>query len=406
MHGDHHFPSSVPAGHPKPRSEEAAVPAPRPLRRLATVGAALLLAAGLLLGLAPSPAAAVVTPLHGYRATVDGVTSWYGSYGMAGLGTAWCIDHGIRAPDPAFAYRAADLSAVPTTTRTAMAWVLGRYAFGTDRVRHAAVMLTLHDLMGALYPSGRLDVDRLTVSRLAGFGGREASVLVEARRLKAEGMRHAHLRGPLTMRVRVGAVDGRGALPIAVSVVDSAGRAVVGLPVALEIGAGGSLAAPTVTTGADGTARTFARPVRLPLTVRASALAPRPGLDAWAPTTRPAQRVARPSVAALHASASREAPPSTTTTLPPTTTTTSTTTTSTIPPATTTTVGAATTTSTLGVPAVATPTTSTSTPPETVLSAPPSVPTLPRTGGDAVALAALGLGLVLLGAAAVELRRE
>ena len=71
-----------------------------------------MLAASLLLGLAPTPAGAVVTPLHGYRATVDGFTSWYGSYGMAGLGTAWCIDHGIRAPDPAFAYRAADLSAV------------------------------------------------------------------------------------------------------------------------------------------------------------------------------------------------------------------------------------------------------------------------------------------------------
>ena len=101
------------------------MPAPRPIRRLATAGAALVLAASLLLGLAPSPAAAVVTPLHGYRATVDGFTSWYGSYGMAGLGTAWCIDHGIRAPDPAFAYRAADLSAVSTRTRTAMAWVLG-----------------------------------------------------------------------------------------------------------------------------------------------------------------------------------------------------------------------------------------------------------------------------------------
>ena len=77
-------------------------------------------------------------------------------------------------------------------------------------------MLALHDLMGASYPSGRLDVDRLPVTRLAGFGGAEARVLAEARRLKADGFRHAHLRGPLALTVRVGPLDARPVAPIVV----------------------------------------------------------------------------------------------------------------------------------------------------------------------------------------------
>ena len=84
--------------------------------------------------------------------------------------------------------------------------------------------------------------------------------------------------------------------------------------------------------------------------------------------------------------------PTTTTTLAPTTTVTPTTTT--LAP-------------TTSVPTVAAPTTSTSTStPETVLNAPPTVPALPRTGVDVVAVAMLGFGLVLLGAAALELRRQ
>ena len=224
-------------------------------------------------------------------------------------------------------------------------------------------------------------------------------MLAQARRLKADGVRHAHLRGPLALPSASAPSTPDGAAPIAVTVVDGAGRAVAGLPVSLEASAGSTLAQRTVTTGADGTARTFARPVRLPLTVRASALAPRLGLDAWAPTTRPAQRVARPSVAALRRQrllAARHRPPPRPRFRPP------------RPrhdpahdhdhradrpprrhsrrrrP----------------FPRVAAPTTSTSTsPPETVLNAPPTVPALPRTGVDVVALAMLGAGLLLLGAA-------
>jgi LPXTG-motif cell wall-anchored protein len=392
------------------------VPAPRPAQRLAVAGLTLVLAAIALLALPAQRASAVVTPRYGYRATVDGFTSWYGSYGMAGLGTAWCIDHGIHAPDPAFAYRAADLTTIPPRTRTAMAWVLGRYATGTDRVRHAAVMLVLHDLMGATYPSGRLDVDRLAISRLAGFGGREADVLAQARALKRDGLQHAHLRGAVLLRVRVGTPDARGAAPVTVGLTDAAGQPIAGIPVALAASAGTTLVAPSLVTDATGTARTIARPVRLPLTVRANAVVPRLDLDAWAPTTRRAQRVARPAVDAVAASTSLAAPPttappttttsttstSTTTTLAPTTTTTATTpasTTATTIPSTTTTFLAPTTTA---APTTTVPTTV----PVTVLNSPPSVPTLPRTGVDTVGATLLAIGLLLLGAAALELRRE
>ena len=129
------------------------MPAPRPAQRLAVAGLTLVLAAIALLGLPAPRASAVVSPRYGYRATVDGFTSWYGSYGMAGLGTAWCIDHGIHAPDPAFAYREADLTTIPPRTRTAMAWVLGRYATGTDRVRHAGLPRAVRTLV-ELRPAG------------------------------------------------------------------------------------------------------------------------------------------------------------------------------------------------------------------------------------------------------------
>ena len=377
---------------------------PGPIRRRAAAGAGLVVLAAALLLASPRPASAVVTPLHGYRATVLGFTSWYGSYAMAGIGTAWCIDHGIHAPDPAFAYRPTDLTSVPADTRAAMAWVLGRHASGADRVRHAAVMLVLHDLMGARYPYGALDVDRLRVRDLAGFAGQEARVLELARTFKADGLRHAQLRGAIVVRVQVRATSAAGAAEVTVTAVDGAGRGVAGLPVALDASAGTALASPGGITTADGTVHTIARPVRLPLTVRVSALAPSLTLDAWAPTTRSAQRVARPATRALTATASVAAPPPTTSTTLTTTTTTQATTTTTVAPtttSTTTTVAPTTTT----VAAVAPPETRPPSPPPTVRSAPPVVPSLPRTGVDTIGLLLLAAGLVLIGLAALDARR-
>lgn len=394
------------------------MPAPRPVRRSLITGLAALLAAASLLALDPTTAAAVVTPLHGFRATVDGFTSWYGSYGMGPLGTTWCIDHGIRAPDPAFRYVAADLSAVAPDTQAAVAWVIGAHGQGTDRVGHAAVMLVLHDLMGARYPSGRLDVGQLTPRRLAGFGGLETQVLERARILKADGLAHRQLRGPLRLTVTVAPLRDA-ATTITVTLRDAGHRPLPGINVRIDAPNGGARAIQG-TTAANGTWRTSARPLVLPLSVRASATVPHLVLDAWAPTTQRAQRVARPAVDRLVATTTLAGMPPTTTTVATTTSTTVPPTTTTLPP-TTSTLPPSTTTlpTTLPVPSTTIPaaavpsSTSTTTIvpppaptlPATVLGGPPPSPSLPRTGTDVVALVLAALGLVLLGSAALDTAR-
>ncbi len=275
----------------------------RSARRRVAVGLFALALATLVQLVQPPSAAAAVTHLHGFRATVDGFTSWYGSYGMGTLGTAWCIDHGIRAPDPAYEYAPADLSGVPADVRAAVGWAVASHGQGDDRVRHAAVMLALHDLMGAHYPSGRLDVDRLDVSRLAGFAGLEGAVLDAARAIKADALAHAHLRGPLALTVISSALDASGRSTLTVAVRDALGQAVAGVPVHHDgAGPGG-----TLTTGIDGTASTALPPTAQRTTVHASAQAPHLPVDAWAPTTTRAQRVARPGLDELSASVTIDA---------------------------------------------------------------------------------------------------
>lgn len=261
----------------------------RARRRLALALAVLTAAAGLHL-LQPVPAQAAVTPLHGFRATVDGWTSWYGSYGMGELGPGWCIDHGIRAPDPAYRYAPADLSAVPADVQAAVGWVVARHGQGQDPVTHAAVMLAVHDLMGAHYPSGRLDVDRLSPARLAGFGAHTEAVLNRARHLKAEGLAHRHLRGPLTLTVEPGARQPDGTVPVTVLVADQLGAGVGGIPVVLT----GPGPAQELATGADGRIVWSIPPSGTPTAVDAVATAPRLPVEAWASTTTPAQRIGRP----------------------------------------------------------------------------------------------------------------
>lgn len=276
----------------------------RPAHRAALAVAVLVAALGLHLA-RPAPAAAEVTRLHGFRATVDGWTSWYGSYGMGPLGPGWCIDHGSRAPDPAYRYAPADLSGVPAGVQAAVAWVVARHGQGTDPVAHAAVMLAVHDLMGATYPSGRLDVDRLAADRTAGFGPHAAAVLDRARRLKADGLAHQHLRGPLALTIAMGerALDGQ--VPFTVRVADAAGVGVPGLAVAVTWPSHEQ----ALTTGPDGRASSSVRPSGSATPVRATAVVPHLPLDAWASTTTPAQRIARPTLDRLEATA--EVPPAT-----------------------------------------------------------------------------------------------
>lgn len=276
----------------------------RPARRAALAVAVLVAALGLHLA-RPAPAAAEVTRLHGFRATVDGWTSWYGSYGMGQLGPGWCIDHGSRAPDPAYRYAPADLAAVPAGVQAAVAWVVARYGQGTDPVAHAAVMLAVHDLMGATYPSGPLDVDRLGADRLAGFGPHAAAVLDQARRLKADGLAHQHLRGPLALTVALGERAADGQVPLTVRVADTAGAGVPGLGVAVTW-PGHEQA---LTTDAEGRATVAVPASGTATAVGATAVVPHLPLDAWASTTTPAQRIARPTLDRLEAAA--EVPPAT-----------------------------------------------------------------------------------------------
>lgn len=401
---------------------------------------ALLLAGLAGLGRGPAPAGAAVHRVAGYRATVLGWSSWYGSYGLGAEGTAWCIDHGIRAPDPALRYVPTTLDGVPVATRTALAWAFGRHGSAPDRVTSAALMLVAHDLMGAQYPYGRLDVTALTERSIAGFGADGPAVLARARAIRADALAHSGLRPPWRLTIAAPPTPA-GRRSTATVRVTAGGVGVAGI--AVTAGASGAtIAAPaTATTGADGTARfTFTAGASGRLRLSASARVPDLEPRAYAPTVARAQRVVRSSTVDLQAALDLAPLPtttapttSTTTTTSPTTTTstststTSTTTTSTsttsstttaLPPTTTTTAAAVPPASVPpSVPApppttTSTTTTSTSTTTSTTTSAPPpppppaAPPALPRTGADVQALASTGAGLVLLGASLPRPRRR
>lgn len=272
---------------------------PPPWRRAATTLLAVALVVVGALRLAPpaEPAAAAVGHLDGYHATVAGFTSWYGSYDLGALGPAWCVDHGIRAPDPDLAYVPTDLPGTSAEQRAALAWVFGRHGLAPDRVTSAALMLVAHDLMGATYPFGRLDLARLTPARLAGFGGDEAAVLARAQVLLADARAHEHLRAPWSLEL--GGDD-----PVPGTSGDLVARLTAGgVPAAgVELTVGGLDGGPVVaTTGADGTVRMPFTGHDGPYQLRVEATVPDLALHAFAPTTARAQRVVRPAATTVAA---------------------------------------------------------------------------------------------------------
>jgi len=182
---------------------------PRRRWRLALVIGAVLVVAGASAFGAVSPpdaADAVVTPASGFRATVLGWSSWYGSYRMGSLGSAWCIDHGLHAPDPAFRYVATTASDLDADTAAAISWIVTAHG-DADPVEAAGVMLAVHDLRHASYPFGVIDVGRLTAHDLAGFGGHESEVLDRARALRAEARSHGSLRAPFHLALTLSPGD-------------------------------------------------------------------------------------------------------------------------------------------------------------------------------------------------------
>jgi hypothetical protein len=383
--------------------------------------ALVLLTAGLAgLGHGPAPAGAVVQRVSGYRATVLGWSSWYGSYGLGAEGTAWCIDHGIRAPDPALRYVRTTLTGVPASTQSAMAWAFGRHGTNPDRITAAALMLVSHDLMGAQYPYGRMDVHALTERSIAGFGADGPAVLARARAIRADAVARSGLRGPWQLNITAPRVA-PGARGTATVRVTAGGAGVPGIVVTVAA-SGATVHAPAVvTTGADGAARVSLTTGAGSFRLSASARVPDLALQVFAPTAARAQRVVRPATLDLRA-ALEQVPPTTTstTTTSTTTSTTSTTSTTTTVPPTTTTAPPTTTSTTTTAPIPTTSTTSTlpEVPPASV---PPPVPTssttpraptappppaLPRTGAAVAPLASTGAGLVLLGASLPRPRRR
>jgi hypothetical protein len=244
-------------------------------------------------------AGAEVVRLGGFSATVAGHRGWFGSYDMAGLGAAWCVDHGIAAPDAEFDYIPAGLAEASAPVRTAMAWALGRHGFEPDRPTAAALTLVLHDLMGAAYPSGRLDVGRLNSGQVIGFEANEEAVLARARAIKADALAHAHLRGPLTLSARVDTAQGpvRAGRPgvLVARLSDATGAGVAGVELGVTV-TGAELSPSEVkTTDANGEQRFGFVAASGVNQFDVSGVAPDLQLQAFAPSARRAQRVARPA---------------------------------------------------------------------------------------------------------------
>ena len=258
----------------------------------------------------PVAASAEVEHGVGFSATVDGYRSWYGSYRLGELGEVWCVDHGIAAPDVVLGYEPTGLEDRAPETRRAVAWAVGRHGLGADRVTAAALMLVLHDLMGAVYPSGPLSVDRLAESDLVGFDLAAAEVLGRARAIKADAVARAALVGPLSMSVVTEgegvAVAGR-AGRLRATVVDAAGLPVPDVRVHPVVEGAELEGEVDRRTGEDGSVSwPF---VSGPGANRFALIADVPGAElvALRPTAGAAQRVARPAGVLVEGSASFEA---------------------------------------------------------------------------------------------------
>lgn len=271
------------------------------------IAVCILAAAPLRLLSPPAPAAAEVEHGSGFSATVDGFRGWYGSYRLGDIGEVWCVDHGIPAPDAALGYQPATLDDRAPDTRRAIASAVGRHGPGADRITAAALMLVLHDLMGAAYPTGPLDVDHLSADRLSGFDGAEAEVVERARSIKADAVERAVLTAPLTLVAEVDQVPATRTGSLRVTLRDGGGTPVAGVPVLPEV-TGATLTGDVErVTSADGMASWpfEAGPGENRFILRAEV----PGIDlaSLRPTKGPAQRVARPSSLVATAEATYEA---------------------------------------------------------------------------------------------------
>ena len=281
----------------------------RPLVAAATVQLAALVIAGP--GASPlplRPAHAAAERQAGFWAVVDGYRGWFGTYAMGALGTAWCVDHDLPAPDPDYRYAPAPLGDKAPEVRQAMAWALGAHGPGADRVTAAALMLALHDLADAAYPSGPLRLDALDRGGLRDFEGLEDQVLARARTIKADALAHARLRRPLRLTARADEVRVGQTGTLVVRVADAAGAGVAGVPVRVKAEGAVLAGAGESRTDHQGEQRFSFRAGRGDNRFEVTGTVPSLELDSFAPSTRRAQRVARPARVPLTADARFRAP--------------------------------------------------------------------------------------------------
>lgn len=379
------------------------------------IAAVCFVGAAVLPGRSPS-AGATVTHGQGFEATVLGWTSWYGAYELGDIGPVWCIDHGMHAPDPDLGYKQAS-AGLPPARITAMAWLAGTYGSTPDRLDAAAVMLVLHDLTGAVYPNGVMNVDQLTVANLAGFGGQEAQLIERARALKADALAHGGLTWPFKLDVALagGGTSSEAQPKATATVTDAKGTPVSGVAVSFGLHDATTTMPLVMRTAADGTASLPLATAGPTAGVEVHATVPdlRPAI--YAPTVRPAQRVIRPGTAILAANDAITPPPTTTTTTTTTTSTTSIPSTTTTAPSTTTTAIATTTTAAPPTTSQTTMRSTPPTPPEVDLPpAPPtqltppksSTTTLAHTGRTLQTWAMIACALVSLGCGGLVVARR
>jgi hypothetical protein len=410
----------------------------RPSHHLGAITALVLVVAGVAswgIGAPPPVALADVVHGQGFEATVLGWTSWYGNYGLGDLGWGWCIDHGLLAPDADLAYVPTDVPDASADTRAAVSWAMTQND-APDPMTSAAVMLVTHDLMGAHYPFGTIDVDRLTPADLGGFGGHEGEIIAAARRIKADASAHAQVRAPFSFTLDAPPTAPGANGQLTATLVDGNGAPVSNVIVAFDA-TGATLAGTPTRTGEDG--RASAAFVAGPGQNQFDAVTtiPDPTLRAFAPTRGVAQRLAQPHKLVARTAAAFTPPPTTSppTTSPPTTSPPTTSPPTTSPPTSPPTTSPPTTTAppTSSPPTTSPPTTTappTSSPPTSsppVASAPPAPPTaspptasppttspprtatggsLPVTGTRVQSTALIAIGLVLLGGSLLGVGRE
>ncbi len=267
------------------------------LRRCRRVLPAVAVVVGLSASLTLAPedsVGAVVVRHRGFAGRVDGDPGWFGSFSLAGIGPAWCIDNGLVAPDADLGYQPIDLSEMAGDTRAALAWLVGSRGPATDDVGAAGLALAAHHLVGARYPSGPLDVHRLTPAAMVGFGPSAAAVVAAARAAVDDATAHAHLRGPYRLTLGASAVPAGAAGRATATVTDGRGNPVVGVAVRFGLAGATARGATTLTTDAHGVAVVGFRAGAGDNAIDARATLPDLALAAYAPTRSPAQRVIRP----------------------------------------------------------------------------------------------------------------